>query len=317
MLLQLGKLAQGETWEHGKAFSTLNKFYATACHIHEELGSWASKYYVIESIRRLASACSQRQAIRLGEYSFVAQRLSGLNLDEAEDADCFSNIGAVSDKVQRLVQFLTTDEKAARSGIVFVERRATVAVLAKLLSIHPRTKDIIKTGTFVGMSTSTSGVASIGDWLGPSQQQNTLGDFRARESNLVIATSALEEGIDISACNAVICFSKPANLKSFIQRRGRARERGSTFVLMLSSEEGTVGAETWEALERELMAAYLKDMEERRAAQSLEEVEEKSEERFEVESTRYVALDRGIIESSLPQGTYHLRHCSIPYTSFL
>jgi ERCC4-related helicase len=50
-----------------------------------------------------------------------------------------------------------------------------------------------------------------------------LNDFQQRRKNLIISTNVLEEGIDITACYMVICFNKPPNLKSFVQRRGRAR----------------------------------------------------------------------------------------------
>jgi hypothetical protein len=46
------------------------------------------------------------------------------------------------------------------------------------------------------------------------------------------------------------------------------------------------------------METYQKDAAERQAAQLLEDVEEQSEARFEIESTRYVALDRSTIVDS-------------------
>jgi ERCC4-related helicase len=281
------------------AATMLGKFYGTACHVHEELGAWASEYYIVESIRRFASARSKRQAAHArDENNPLFKQLRALDVDGGTDAACLYDATMISDKARRLFQFLATDEKAARSGIVFVERRATVAVLHKLLSIHPLTKDTARTGTFVGTSNSSNRSASIGEWLEASQQQATLDDFRSRERNLVIATSVLEEGIDISACNVVICFNKPANLKSFIQRRGRAREKESTFVLMLSSEDETVGSNAWEALEKEMMETYQKDAAERQAAQLLEDVEQQSEARLEIDSSRYVALDRSTIVDS-------------------
>jgi ERCC4-related helicase len=274
----------------------LKKFYGAACHVHEELGAWASRYYIVESIRRFASACLTRQGAHRApeEDGPLLEQLHELCADLGSDAACLDD-AMISDKALRLIQFLATDAKAARSGIVFVERRATVAVLHKLLCTHSSTKDIVRPGTFVGTSNSSNRSVSIGDWLETSQQRAILDGFRSREQNLVIATSVLEEGIDISACNVVICFSKPANLKSFIQRRGRAREQESTFVLMLSSEDETVGSGAWEALEKEMVETYQKDAAERQAAQLLENIEEHSEARFEVESTRYVAPDHSTI----------------------
>ncbi|KAK5548299.1 Dicer-like protein 2, partial [Exophiala xenobiotica] len=55
----------------------------------------------------------------------------------------------------------------------------------------------------------------------------------AKAKNLIIETDVLEEGIDVTACNLVVCFDVPSNLKPFLQRRGRARQEQSTFAILL------------------------------------------------------------------------------------
>ncbi len=37
-------------------------------------------------------------------------------------------------------------------------------------------------------------------------------------------------------CNLVVCFDRPDNLKSFIQRRGRARMRSSKLYLLFDED---------------------------------------------------------------------------------
>lgn len=51
--------------------------------------------------------------------------------------------------------------------------------------------------------------------------------------NIIIATSMLEEGLDVQSCNLVIRFDPSATICSFIQSRGRARMQNSDFVLMV------------------------------------------------------------------------------------
>ena len=68
-----------------------------------------------------------------------------------------------------------------------------------------------------------------------------------------MATNALEERIDVQSCNLVVCFDPPLNLKSFIQRRGRARQEKSTLAIMASKEDGTWRVENWQAMEAELI----------------------------------------------------------------
>ena len=263
--------------------------------MHQELGSWASEYYIHESTRRFRNAVTSRKYTPFHrgerENDFILDKLQELYTDShSEDAPHFSGIIAISEKVEQLIQFLIGHDEAQRYSIVFVEQRATVAVLNELLSTHPLTRAIVKCSTFVGTSANSSRKPAVGEWLDSSQQKDTLIDFRRQESNLIIATSVLEEGIDVTACNTVICFNKPANLKSFIQRRGRARKKESIFVLMLSSEDESVGPNKWEALEREMTETYQQDAAARQNAQRLEDIEEFSDIRFKIESTGYVNL---------------------------
>jgi hypothetical protein len=80
-------------------------------------------------------------------------------------------------------------------------------------------------------------------------------------------------------------LQQAANLKSFIQRRGRARKHSSTYVLMLSSDD--IALDGWESLEQMMVELYQKDVAERKDIRALEDVEEFSDARFEVRSTGY------------------------------
>lgn len=51
--------------------------------------------------------------------------------------------------------------------------------------------------------------------------------------NIIVATSILEEGLDVQLCNLVIRFDPSATVCSFIQSRGRARMKNSDYVLMV------------------------------------------------------------------------------------
>ncbi|KAL8742590.1 MAG: hypothetical protein Q9190_004944 [Brigantiaea leucoxantha] len=190
----------------------------------------------------------------------------------------------ISPKMHRLVDFLVEEQSPSFTGIVFVRTRAEVAVLSHLLSIHTGTKDAFTVSTFVGASNVSSRRANIAELVDVRNQTNTLDDFRSGRKNLVISTSALEEGIDISACNVVICFEKPPNLTSFVQRRGRARKSASKFVLMLCEDEDPNTLQTWQQLEESMRQAYMDDMRLLQEIQSIEETQE-SDKMYIVEST--------------------------------
>lgn len=268
----------------GVDIDQLKKFRGKAQHIYEELGQWGSDYYIKASIERL------KRQMQFGnvddQNGALLQCLQQLEIGGPQTTPIPSNGMQISEKVKGLIGFLAANKDAHLHGIVFVEQRATVAVLHKLLSVHPMTKTKFSYGTFVGTSNSASRKTSLGDLLDPTEQEYTLESFRKLEKNLIIATNVLEEGIDISACNLVICFNKPANLKSFIQRRGRARKEQSIFVLMLSLEDESVGPQQWENLERQMTEAYRNDAAQRLAILDLESSKEENNSRFEIKSTR-------------------------------
>ncbi|KAE8141228.1 dicer dimerization domain-containing protein [Aspergillus pseudotamarii] len=81
----------------------------------------------------------------------------------------------------------------------------------------------------------------------------TLEKFQDGLIDLIITTDALEEGIDIPACNTVLNFNCPLNLKSFIQRRGRARRQQSKFIIILQDGEDLNDVKSVQRLESELL----------------------------------------------------------------
>ncbi|OUC49214.1 helicase protein [Trichinella nativa] len=61
---------------------------------------------------------------------------------------------------------------------------------------------------------------------------NRLQQFKDGEFKILIATSLLEEGIDVAACNLVIRYNYVTSVISKIQQRGRARKRNGAVVLI-------------------------------------------------------------------------------------
>jgi len=58
--------------------------------------------------------------------------------------------------------------------------------------------------------------------------------------------------------NLMLCCGKPATLKSFVQRRGRARSAESKLVMLLDSTTNKLGE--WQQLELDMKAIYEKEM---------------------------------------------------------
>jgi ERCC4-related helicase len=256
----------------------LQKFCNKATHIYEELGPWAADYFILESIATLEAMRKVETDLFAGDCTRNrAALLSILKQDHLlELLNNRSTEGPyqVSDKFQSLIGFLGGQDSNECSGLLFVRQRATVSVLSTLLSIHPDTKAKFQCATFVGLSNNSSRKYSMAEMLDLKAQRETLAEFRARRKNLIVTTDALEEGIDVTACNLVICFDPPPNVKSFIQGRGRARQEKSNFAIMFPKNERMSQIQSWNALEAALISAYQDDM---RKIQELAKTEDEEE----------------------------------------
>lgn len=191
----------------------------------------------------------------------------------------------LSNKVKKLIDILLEYEGDAR-GIIFVKERATTVIVAHILSTHPEVKKRYHVGKIVGSSFVPGFRKDFID-LPESGGPVSLEEFRAGKKNLLVATSVLEEGIDVPACNIIICVDIPATLKSFIQRRGRARMSGSHFYLL--TDEGAQAkvksTNDWETLEAEMKRHYEDELREVEKLQALEDSEAPDYPELRVEST--------------------------------
>lgn len=266
----------------------LKKLSTRAETICLELGPWAADWYVNACVRKFQQGNSDNtnvlQILDDSEKVYLEQCLGSLLSGITDDYLLSVDSKSLSTKVLRLIEFLSVQRSSEFTGLLFVRTRAEVAVLAQILSMHPRTKIPYTIGTFVGVSASASRKGNIGDLVDVRGQIETLDDLRFARKNLVVTTSALEEGIDVTACNTVICFDKPPNLKSVIQRRGRARQSESVFAIMLAEDANPSFIKTWEQLEEKMHQQYMDDMRQLQELQALEAMDEGRRE-FVVEKT--------------------------------
>ncbi|KAI4240417.1 MAG: hypothetical protein L6R40_005128 [Gallowayella cf. fulva] len=242
--------------------------------IEQEFGPWGTYWFIIACVQKLQSAI-RTGSRALGQFEddekiYLERCLSDVLSGISEETLPGVQSAYLSAKVLRLIDFLVSEQLPGFAGLIFVKTRAEVAVLAELLSVHRSTKEFYTVGTFVGQSSSAKRKTSIAELVDVRGQMDTLDDLRSGRKNLVVTTSALEEGIDVSACNVVICFDKPANLKSLIQRRGRARKEESKLALMLADDDDPSTVKTWQELEDAMRRQYMDDM---RRFQELEELE--------------------------------------------
>jgi ERCC4-related helicase len=267
----------------------LAKFCNKAIHIYEELGPWAADYFILESVTALETLNDLEAGMfaggRNGERLSLLQILKQGALLKLWENRSLQGPYPISSKVKHLMSFLKNQDCNECSGLLFVRQRATVSVMHVLLSIHPDTKGRFRCATFVGMSNSAAKRYTMAELLDLKAQRETLAEFRARRKNLVIATDVLEEGIDVTACNLVVCFDPPPNLKSFIQRRGRARQEKSKYAIMFPRDEGSFKIQNWWTLEENLIRAYQSELRQIQDLAAIENDVEVVPGKLEVKST--------------------------------
>ena len=254
----------------------LKSLLDTAQSIKEQLGHWACDNYLrrcMEWFRKKKEDMLLYSSLDVSlENSLEEKEANYLwnvfaeSMDEDEGMIDEPVENSISLKAKMLIDSLVQEARTGFSGIVFATQRAVVCMLKKLIMAHPATRDKFTVGSSVSVSTHVQRKAQISDCLARDDDsediEDILDDLRAGRKNLLISTTVVEEGIDITACNTVICFDPPANLVSFMQRRGRARAEKSKYIIMSPADAAGTTVERWQALEEELKQKYMDEMRE-------------------------------------------------------
>ncbi|ORX55708.1 hypothetical protein DM01DRAFT_1335102 [Hesseltinella vesiculosa] len=135
-----------------------------------------------------------------------------------------------SPKVLKLLLILRTLSSKAHAfvGIILVENRHTAFALRMVIQAIDELAGF-NVGILVGHGSNEYGDVT----MVYKEQNRTIDDFRNGKINLLIATSVAEEGLDIQPCNLVIRFDFMMTPISYIQSRGRARQKDSKFIIFM------------------------------------------------------------------------------------
>jgi endoribonuclease Dicer len=146
-----------------------------------------------------------------------------------------------SHKVQRLfklIQMKFNDPNRSKDlqCLVFVERRSTAKALYHALKAYAADNPDfpIIPDFMVGINNEMP--ESIEAILNHNFNSIALEKFSRKETNLIVTSSVLEEGIDLQICNLVIMYDSPKTYRSYVQARGRARVDSSDYVVLVDSE---------------------------------------------------------------------------------
>ena len=120
-------------------------------------------------------------------------------------------------------------QKPDSKAILFVETKKQATGLSRWVSSTPSLSSI-RSQVVTGQTRDT------GLKMTKAEQDQAIQGFREGQHNLLIATSVLEEGIDVPACNLVVRYQSVSNEIAQVQSKGRARAANSqTFTVISSS----------------------------------------------------------------------------------
>ncbi len=230
------------------------KLYLDDClHILTNLGVWSAHQFAAEGLKVLQTAIKESGSLFESGWDRALLHMGWTQLKLFTDT-CSTIIEKckgqgdntpLTPKVRKLFDNLVNSASPKKDlcGIVFVERRTTAAILTKLIRHKSRRGDEldhIRCDYVVGHNEGKRGTHLRREaHMKTSKQSSVLSKFRSGRINLLVATSVVEEGVDVPKCNSVIRFDFPPNFRSYIQSKGRARARESKYILLL--EEGEEG----------------------------------------------------------------------------
>lgn len=129
-------------------------------------------------------------------------------------------------RTMELLRIIKSHQSYQKRILVFVERRNTAERLCRRLKDDPQ---IEKMNPEYIIGNSNGGF--------PKELQKVVMDkFHSGECQVMVATTVLEQGIDVAACGVVICYDGVKTMKSIIQSRGRARQSASSFIVFVQTD---------------------------------------------------------------------------------
>ncbi|XP_014250997.1 endoribonuclease Dcr-1 [Cimex lectularius] len=128
-----------------------------------------------------------------------------------------------------------TDDTESLCGIIFVQKRFTAKILYHLFNdLHKNDPDFVNIVTLYTVNkTADPNLDPREAEVEHRKQEDVLKRFRMRECNLVIATSVLEEGIELPRCNLIVRYDLVTEFKSHAHCKGRARQQISYYILLV------------------------------------------------------------------------------------
>ncbi|CAG9562769.1 unnamed protein product [Danaus chrysippus] len=129
-------------------------------------------------------------------------------------------------------------ERNALCGLILTQQRFTAKILYNLLKdvteVNEEEFGFLKHDFILGFNISPLSATREQHYNKKTSEQAML-KFKNGELNCLIATSVVEEGLDVPQCTLVMRYDPPVEYRSYIQSKGRARSKKSNFVILVDA----------------------------------------------------------------------------------
>lgn len=158
-----------------------------------------------------------------------------------------------------LRKYLKEHDPAELKALIFVQRRHSAKNLYHIMKRFAEAEGDrfpIVADFMVGNNSSIP--ESVEAVLENKWNREVVKRFKRNELNMIVASSVLEEGVDLQMCNLVVCVDTPQSFRSYVQSKGRARMSTSNYVIM--TPIGEYSKLSSNLLEYQKIDAVLKDV---------------------------------------------------------
>ncbi|VDM95207.1 unnamed protein product [Thelazia callipaeda] len=219
----------------------------------EQLGPWCA-WKVCQLFQRQLKKLSNQRFLSAEQVLFLQMGCTTMNFirhllnSEVTRVRSFDDMKPlIPNRLTRMLEILKclnpskTEGEVDRNfcGLIFVEQRYVAYVLNTLIRALSRW-DNESFGYLVPDFIIGYNSCNIGEEEKMAlhrRQEMVLRKFRQSNLNLLIATSVLEEGIDVRHCNVVIRFDRPKDYRAYVQSKGRARKEGAKYFLLVEKSD--------------------------------------------------------------------------------
>ena len=215
------------------------------------LGSWCTLNFILDFKKNYVQRWSSADTAYIASMVDFLLSICGEN---TRCPTCPLKKEHLSKKVTELLAKILEIRKLEGSTlccIIFVQRRWTAILLSNIINamFSNNAEFGLKSNFITGYASFKISEEEL--YQRKMKTAKILGNFRQGKINVLLATSIVEEGLDVPTCNCIIQFDSVQTVKSNIQRRGRARcINGRYIILMPAPANDSVEYEQYLSLQR-------------------------------------------------------------------